>query len=894
MTVKDPGQVLVPGAVVVVAAPGDAVPQTKSTDATGRATFDQLPPADYLVTVEKPDFAPWAGHITAGTRPANLAVALKLSAIATSVHVTARRPPLANSDPNYQLIRTGKLTKVYRVSNLVVTRDAGTFTFHSGSFSFLPPVLGHVTTGVFVGEGNFQLKPAGDLASVHLKRMMDSDSVDEDFTAVVAFFSDANFDEIKLHSEIVDESPDRHEEALKRVRNVIEGRREPREYPSPDRTLLERLLNWEDIPNYDAEILAEIYNGDTGERKGSFRAFLSGKKRPDLRFLVNPHGALPILQGPEEVALINFNPNSYADGIWYFSHTLREIQARGSAYRPDSKEDKRLLAPNHYKIDAVLGSPKIISTDPDLSVTCSLDFHALQDGVRMVKLDLLPDLQVSRVVWNGAEIPFVQESRSHDGSFYLQTPEPLKQGTAYNVTFEYAGGEIVQSKFHGGVPPPKRIWYPTPAGPASRATYDLTFHIPGGSKIITVGNQVGQGRDGFWDTSQWKADAPIEQAVFRWVRDSRFRAEVEETTKTRMSMYEAVKAGAPFLPPSSDYMLGDVANALRLFTSWFGKSSYDTISVMVGRGDASLPGIVYVPPVVMAGLPALTARVGAIGPNLQTRLPEEFPALMAGQWWENTLTPASFHDAWLADGLEGFSASVYDLAAVNPAFASNSELFKNRWDSARETLLSRNRYGVRPNDAGPIFMGLLNNVPSTPNAATALNTAKGAYIAQMLRSMMWDPQTLDHDFQAMMQDFVARFANQTVSGDDFQSVVEKHMKPVMDLEANHKMNWFFGEWLYGTDSPSYRVEYSLRPGENGDTLIEAKLTQSGVSQSFGMPVPIFAERAGKTYRIAVVAIRGNSTTDFKATLSARPEKILLKSNHDVLPDKEEVIASKNR
>jgi hypothetical protein len=176
---------------------------------------------------------------------------------------------------------------------------------------------------------------------------------------------------------------------------------------------LETLLNWEDIPNYDAEILAEIYNGDTGDRKGSFRAFLNGKKRPDLRFLLNPRGAMPILRASEEIALINFNPNSNADGVWYLGHTIPEVQSG----HVNPKEEKRLLAPDHYKIDAVLGSPKIISTEPDLSVTCDLSFHALEAGVRMVKLDLMPDLQVSRVVWNGIDIPYVQESRSHDGSF---------------------------------------------------------------------------------------------------------------------------------------------------------------------------------------------------------------------------------------------------------------------------------------------------------------------------------------------------------------------------------------------------------------------------------------------------------------------------------------------
>jgi hypothetical protein len=339
VTVKDPGQALVADAAVEVAA-ADNVTQRQAhretTDTSGRVTFDQLSAGSYRVAVTKEGFASWEGSVKVGDRPVSLAVSLKLSPVSSSVRVTARRSPLANSDPNYQALRTGKLSKVYQVSNLVLTRDAGTFTFRSGSFSFLAPVMGHVTTGVFVGDGNFQMKPVGDLAVVRLKRLMGSESVSEDFTAMVVFFSDATFDEVKAHSEIVDESPVRHEEELKRVRSVIQGRREPREtWP---RSQMELLLNYEDIPNYDAEILAEIYNGAVGEHAGSFRAFLHGKKYSDLRFLLNPHGAIPVLQTPEEVAVINFNPNSYADGVWYLSHTRRVAGGPGGFQRGEEAD----------------------------------------------------------------------------------------------------------------------------------------------------------------------------------------------------------------------------------------------------------------------------------------------------------------------------------------------------------------------------------------------------------------------------------------------------------------------------------------------------------------------------------------------------------------------------
>jgi hypothetical protein len=40
-------------------------------------------------------------------------------------------------------------------------------------------------------------------------------------------------------------------------------------------------------------------------------------------------------------------------------------------------------------------------------------------------------------------------------------------------------------------------------------------------------------------------------------------------------------------------------------------------------------------------------------------------------------------------------------------------------------------------------------------------------------------------------------------------MVEKHMTPGMDLDHNHKMDWFFNEYVYGTDLPQYHFESQL-------------------------------------------------------------------------------------
>jgi hypothetical protein len=886
--VKDPSGAVVAGAAV--AAASKALPSTlqAATDAQGRAILEPLPAGTYQLSVSKDGFEVWERTVNVADKPTDLVVSLKLKSLTTTVQVSGRRSPLANSDPNYIAMRGGKLTQVYRVENLVLRRDVGNFTFRSGSFSFLPPVLGHVAIGVFVGDGHFQLKPAFDLAAQHLQRIAGTDRVEEDFIAMVVYFSDSTFDEIKQHSQLADESPSRHEAAFKRVKDVLERRVNPEDVT----TLLQRLLNSEDIPNYEAEILAELYNP---AQRGSFRAFLHGKKHPDLRFLLNPLGAMPMLAAPEEIALLNYEPSSESDGIWYLSHRTGELVA-GTA---SSTEDKRLIAPEHYQIDAFIRPKDLIGKEPDMAVTCDLRFRSLADGTRMVKFDLVPDLQVSRVVWKGKEIPFVQEGRKRDGSFYLQMPEALAKDRTYQITFEYAGGEILESGDFVSTVAPRRVWYPMPAGPSSRATYDLKYHIPGGMTIVSVGEPAGQTREGSFHVFEFTSETPIAQAVFRYLGEVFTKSTTEATIHTELAAYVlgsrgtgaqkeapppgpsnsrsggAMQVFGPLgtdspsgfeftpvqagLPPSSPAeVLVDASNAERVLHAWFGAPAYGRLSVVEGRGPSdSLPGMIYAPPAVFAGTQSQTRGTA------KTFLDEAFAHQVALQWWDNTVSPASFHDQWLSAGFANFSASVYDLVA-DPAD------FLEHWQRAHDILLQPTASGVRRNDAGPLWMGLLNNTWLMPGAAGALANSKGGFVLQMLRCMMWEPKSEDADFRTMMRDYVQQFANRTASTEDFKRVVEKHMKPIMDLDGDRTMDWFFNEWIYGSDVPSYSLEYSLAPAEGGKTLLTGKLKQSGVSARFAMPVPIFADFGGKNVRVGVIPIRGNSTGEFKVQLPQAP------------------------
>lgn len=99
-----------------------------------------------------------------------LACPFVLAAIPLSGQVLTSRPasntpnitPATGKAPNanamYQQLRTASPSgEISSATNLVLKRDAGTFSFRSGTFYFLTPVNGKVTGAVFVGDGSFTL-----------------------------------------------------------------------------------------------------------------------------------------------------------------------------------------------------------------------------------------------------------------------------------------------------------------------------------------------------------------------------------------------------------------------------------------------------------------------------------------------------------------------------------------------------------------------------------------------------------------------------------------------------------------------------------------------------------------------------------------------------------------
>ena len=258
------------------------------------------------------------------------------------------------------------------------------------------------------------------------------------------------------------------------------------------------------------------------------------------------------------------------------------------------------------------------------------------------------------------------------------------------------------------------------------------------------------------------------------------------------------------------------------------------------------------------------------------------PHEVAHQWWGHTVGFNSYRDQWMSEGFADMSASLFvSLVEKNP------KKFITFWNDERDLLLERNAQGFRAIDAGALTMGYrANNSRTGYDITRRLIYPKGAYVLHMLRMMMYDKHTGDQPFKEMMQDFVKTYMNKDATTEDFKAMVEKHMTREMDLEGNHKMDWFFNEYVYGTQLPSYQMSATFEKNSDGDAVMNVKMTQSNVDEKFRMLVPIYLELAnGDMFFLGRARLTGNSTFEQKIPLKGLkdiPRRALINYYDDVL------------
>jgi len=256
---------------------------------------------------------------------------------------------------------------------------------------------------------------------------------------------------------------------------------------------------------------------------------------------------------------------------------------------------------------------------------------------------------------------------------------------------------------------------------------------------------------------------------------------------------------------------------MKVFSRQFGSYAFDRIRVseiLAYHGEA-FPGFLHM------GLPTWN-NTDPWGNERLFRAHE-----VAHQWWGIGVGYETYHDQWLSEGFAEYSALLYIQSILG------GKKFLEKIEDYRQDIFSVRKYifGLSGEEAGPIIMGHRTASTKTEGDYGLIIYKKGALVLHMLRNMLIDFRTMNEDrFFDMLREFYHEYYGRNATTEDFQKLTEKY--------TGIDMGWFFKQWIYGTELPTYKFSYECRPIDNGRYTAYCKVVTEDVGEGFKMYVPV--------------------------------------------------------
>ena len=768
--------------------------------------------------------------------------------------------------------------QIYNIRDITLRRDVASISFKRGTIAFLEPVQGKVTGAVFIGSGEIVAIPPDAVEKQQVHKFTGSPVLNEPFGAAFFRFTDDTF------QEILKEYEDHAHEDL-----------------APEDA--SQFLPWEKVLSERSGILNYRILADyVGTPKPLFFAELNGDKTGWFDVVVDPRMA-------EEVGFLKIHEqgSSFSVDVWSSFNRRGETRDMEAA----AKENKFPLDLISYDIDATINGDQ-------LDAHTTLHARARTDGDRVISMDLSRFLRVSSVTTETGEVvPFYQHvdmtaeeiRRAGINAVVLVLPKMTKVGEDVTLKFAYSG-DVIEKKGAGIFFVGERgLWYPT-FGVADRARFNLSFTFPAKYSLVATGRKIKESDDGLLRHSTWQSDREFSVAGFNLgdftiLSDNSgvpiqvgVNNDVEtvfaEVAARRASQKEnAIRAAAsvgrrqtPLDVPAvsvdtnafstkelGESVLKGIRQTLNYYVDKFGPYPYSqlTVSQFPVNYSQGWPSLLYVSTL------SFFTREQRQKLGLSSESDFMFTELIrahevAHQWFGNKVGWSSYHDQWISEGFANYMGAMY----IEQQYKDPSRL-REIMDAGRRRLFEHAPDGNTYDSLGPIWLGQRLNTTAAPNGYNEITCGKGTWIVHMLRMMMRD-ESKDPDarFLKMVRDILTQFDGANLSTWDLKRLAEKHMTKGMDVRSDGKLDWFFDGWVMGTGIPVYTMTYKVQSDAKG-FAVEGRVSQTGVPESFVMPLPIYADD-----QLLGTVVVGDEQGYFRFVVKNRPSKVTLDPHETVL------------
>ncbi len=506
-----------------------------------------------------------------------------------------------------------------------------------------------------------------------------------------------------------------------------------------------------------------------------------------------------------------------------------------------------------------------------------VELQTTQPGLRALQLYLHPFARVVAVRdESGTELPFLRDhiggrstgidKRVFDHSIVVLMPEPVAADTPRTLEFEY--------EFEVRNYMPGRAWYPgvDTIDTALRDLHTARIEVTTREKydVRAMGALEDERTENGLVTRSWRLDRPVKMATFASAR------KVLESRLADPGLPEVVVFSTP-VGSDSQARLGEIAADVQRSIGFFERlvgvelpdEIVQTTLIQAAHGQA-FGGFLH-----LAEEAAFRDRTGPV---------ELFIAHeVAHQWAGHIIGWGSYRDQWLSEGLAQYLALLYmkenvergDLLFLEAIQAHADEItgsIKSRLSPfSRGRLPLDNKLAKRR--VGPIGHGYRSAVGEAPAAFLSQSYRKGALVLHMLHTLMRVATGGEQAFYDLLRDFFTANANRYPTTDDLRLAVERH--------AGGDWAWFFDQWVYGSEIPSYEWRSRVVVGADRGYRVEVDVYQSDVPEGFSMRVPVRVEfDGGESEDYLVTVDRPEQTVSLE--VGRQPGRVVFNPDHAVL------------
>ena len=815
--------------------------------------------------------------------------------------------------PLYDELREAQVAHAGQIRDRRLRIDRFELELTDGHLYLAPEIDGMVSTAVFLGDGLVHAYPPDAIEHHQLEKLSDEHHLEEAFDRLLLQFTDDTADRLAA---LTTATPERDTD---KANDLLKERRRNR--------LNRRLIN------ADSRILEDLLRRQAGTlqpNRAYVLADIDSKDHGWLTIEIEPNE-------PEEVRLSRYDRGRDTVDIWMsfdmlsdYGSAHQEAVLDGFAIDPDALDDDavtgialglpaRPIVPEREGWAARVDVPRAqvdlaLEGDGDARGVAALLVEPLEP-TRGLRLRISPVLEITDARWrpdttggasDAALLPAADGSRSTAGTepddpvaltgervhfvqerharrlavdrfepwVTVMLPRTMAVGERFILDLAYEG-ELVERLRHSGDFLLKDTLLWRPRHPDTRTSrLDLTFRMPERYRVASGGTLRDERVDDDTRIMRWVTREPVRSMAFHYGQFD--VTEVERDASPAVSVY-GNDNHLGFSPGNREKTVGDLTDSIHLFSDYFGPFPFESLLV---SETASLSGQAF-PGLLL--LPALTFGALHTGESELYRAHE-----VAHQWWGTAVDWDSYRDQWMTEGFAHYSGALYALHGLE-----KPDQFENMLDAWRLDVLGEGQvgqgiglrhYGIRPeafvrsdgHDSGALVVGYRLNSTKTPFDYRILVYEKGAYVLHMLRSMLLDLDTGNDDrFKELMRSYVADRQGGVMSNQSFEAAVERAF--------GEKMTWFFDQWVYGVDVPTYRPDLDVSPVVDSPSpfVLHGRIRQEDVSDGFKMPVPIrltFDDYPPITHRIWVDA----DEVMVELPLPARPTRVDFNYQHAVL------------